>query len=670
MSYLPNRARRTLEVGIGKQYETIQEALDNIPQLAQFHHDVDCASTEEINVSSPGITHVDGYELTDGTRVLVKDNDTNPEENGIYQAIMSEPGVVDRLERVTDFDAYSSSEIYHGAEVHVTGGNTQLKTAWVLRTPNPITVDTTELYFEPIWQHILVHAGFYQEVLNIYMQNVEITGTGKKSTIINWDPSLTIQGSDVATATTSSITLSGEQTISGVAVVNGDRVLVKDQAALSTNGIYVASTGSWTRAVDDLTFGKMFWQVSSGNYEKVFFISRSESPFVVESSDVIFEAYFADNATMYIGNDHFSLSSIAVNNSSASLVTSDARSGISDGVFENCIFSGALIDTSTAARNNMDFLLRDCIIHGIQSANSVYIKDCIIDISTLGLFCIDAMNNSVLSLDGVTFTGAVDYVIRINGSNSDIYCYSVATESVSRLYGFVAGYSSNTSKIYIGNVYNCVLGYSNSYSNDPTVYVINDGPKKSVVTWSILQNPIVHEIGLDLHREPAPLTVSSMSGNGVTPISILVNEICHSLKTGDYVYISGVVGNTAANGYQGPITSVNEGIFSIPVTGNGDYVSGGVILPAIVTATGLLLDAFTKDAGTYVRNAYGIKLNRPNVGSNEDLALWVVGGLKIPVNDTLNVDGQICIQDVSVASPGLAFRHGSTNYICLNDGSF
>lgn len=54
----------------------------------------------------------------------------------------------------------------------------------------------------------------------------------------------------VRAATTANITLSGAQTIDGVAVVAGDRVLVKAQSTGSQNGIYVAASGSWTRAND------------------------------------------------------------------------------------------------------------------------------------------------------------------------------------------------------------------------------------------------------------------------------------------------------------------------------------------------------------------------------------------------------------------------------------
>lgn len=54
----------------------------------------------------------------------------------------------------------------------------------------------------------------------------------------------------VRAATTAAITLSGEQTIDGVACVTDDRVLVKDQASSVDNGIYVVDTGAWSLAPD------------------------------------------------------------------------------------------------------------------------------------------------------------------------------------------------------------------------------------------------------------------------------------------------------------------------------------------------------------------------------------------------------------------------------------
>lgn len=51
-------------------------------------------------------------------------------------------------------------------------------------------------------------------------------------------------------ATTSAITLSSEQTVDGIVLAAGDRVLVKDQAGGVSNGIWIVSTGAWSRAAD------------------------------------------------------------------------------------------------------------------------------------------------------------------------------------------------------------------------------------------------------------------------------------------------------------------------------------------------------------------------------------------------------------------------------------
>lgn len=66
---------------------------------------------------------------------------------------------------------------------------------------------------------------------------------------------LDIKGS-VRVATTANITLSGLQTVDGVSLASGDRVLVKNQTDASQNGIYVASASAWARGVDFNTAAK------------------------------------------------------------------------------------------------------------------------------------------------------------------------------------------------------------------------------------------------------------------------------------------------------------------------------------------------------------------------------------------------------------------------------
>jgi len=94
-------------------------------------------------------------------------------------------------------------------------------------------------------------------------------------------------------ATTANITLSGEQTIDGVAAVEGDRVLVKDQADTTTNGIYDVSTGSWTRSLDfdganDITDGTMVLVNSGSTYaDKVFKLNATE-PITIDTTALTF----------------------------------------------------------------------------------------------------------------------------------------------------------------------------------------------------------------------------------------------------------------------------------------------------------------------------------------------------------------------------------------------
>jgi hypothetical protein len=54
----------------------------------------------------------------------------------------------------------------------------------------------------------------------------------------------------VRVATTANIVLNGAQAIDGVAVIAGNRVLVKSQTLAKDNGIYVAANGAWVRAKD------------------------------------------------------------------------------------------------------------------------------------------------------------------------------------------------------------------------------------------------------------------------------------------------------------------------------------------------------------------------------------------------------------------------------------
>ena len=61
----------------------------------------------------------------------------------------------------------------------------------------------------------------------------------------------------VLAATTAAITLSGLQTVDGIALTAGARVLVKNQAAAKDNGLYLVASGAWARCPDADTSAKV-----------------------------------------------------------------------------------------------------------------------------------------------------------------------------------------------------------------------------------------------------------------------------------------------------------------------------------------------------------------------------------------------------------------------------
>lgn len=118
-------------------------------------------------------------------------------------------------------------------------------------------------------------------------------------------------------ATTANITLSGQQTIDGVACVQDDRVLVKNQTTGTQNGIYTVSTGNWTRTRDfdgayDIVDGTRIFINSGTAYALFEFAVSTPDPIVIDTTAIAFTPTGAASA---------SASAIA---SAASAVTSSA----------------------------------------------------------------------------------------------------------------------------------------------------------------------------------------------------------------------------------------------------------------------------------------------------------------------------------------------------------
>lgn len=112
----------------------------------------------------------------------------------------------------------------------------------------------------------------------------------------------------VRAATTANITLSGAQTIDGVSVIAGDRVLVKDQSTGSANGIYVAAAGAWSRAVDmdssaeSVANSTVLVQEGTVNGDKSYTLSTN-APITLGTTALTFTQVGGGSGTTYIAGN-------------------------------------------------------------------------------------------------------------------------------------------------------------------------------------------------------------------------------------------------------------------------------------------------------------------------------------------------------------------------------
>jgi hypothetical protein len=106
---------------------------------------------------------------------------------------------------------------------------------------------------------------------------------------------LSVKGAARA-ATTANITLSGAQTIDGVSIIAGDRVLVKNQSSGVNNGIYVCASGSWTRATDLATGSNaasayVFVQSGTANANSGWLCTNVVGSAVVDTASLVFTQF-------------------------------------------------------------------------------------------------------------------------------------------------------------------------------------------------------------------------------------------------------------------------------------------------------------------------------------------------------------------------------------------
>lgn len=179
------------------------------------------------DISLSGLQTIDGIALAGGDRVLVT-GQSNAATNGVYVAAAS---AWSRASVESSIAGLSSSTTWRVTEGSAHGGS-----FWVSLNDPGLTLGSSNLSFQRM------------------------------------DTTIAKLHEPVKAVATSAITLSAPQTIDGVALVAGDRVLVTAQANTATNGIYTVAAGAWTRATAESTAAGLMpatpWVVNQGTSNK------------------------------------------------------------------------------------------------------------------------------------------------------------------------------------------------------------------------------------------------------------------------------------------------------------------------------------------------------------------------------------------------------------------
>jgi hypothetical protein len=97
----------------------------------------------------------------------------------------------------------------------------------------------------------------------------------------------------VVAASTGNLLLEGEQTVNGVPVVTGDRVLVKNQTDPTENGIYDVDTSDWSRSLDfegnrDVRDGTMVLVLAAGGGAGELWQVDTSDPITIGNTSIAF----------------------------------------------------------------------------------------------------------------------------------------------------------------------------------------------------------------------------------------------------------------------------------------------------------------------------------------------------------------------------------------------
>ena len=439
----------------------------------------------------------------------------------------------------------------------------------------------------------------------IAMGNSKITGlatptadqdAATKAYVDSIAQGLDVKGSCRA-ATVANITLSGAQTIDGVAVIAGDRVLVKDQSTAAQNGIYVAAAGAWSRSTDADTWAELvgaFTFIEDGTVnDNTGWVCTSPPGGTLGSTAVTFEQFSgagqvlagtgmsktgntlnvntASSSRIVVGSDEIDLATTGVTASTYKSVTVDQWGRVTGGTNPTTLAGFGITDAYTQAQVDSALALKLNLTGGTMSG-----------VIAMGANKITGLADPTLAQDAATKS----YIDTIFGSTTSAAASAAAAASSASSASASASSASSSATAAAGSATSAAASYTtfnNQYlgskASDPSTNNSGGALVAGNLYWNstALEMRVYNGSAWVAAYLPAsgylPITGGTLTG----PTAISVNSSSDALKitqvgSGNALYIEDVAADAT------PFVVSSTGAVGIGTTTPDNVTSAGIAL--------------------------------------------------------------------------------------------